>query len=199
MAFPANKRIAPDAVALRGLRGDITDLFERMPPRWHAQGAPRPYVVAFDPGASTGLVGLTPARQFWTYTLKAKHGRIDDRYMRALDDRLAAVVAGTELLEVGAIVAIEDVFVKASPRSTSVLAFYVGAILGAASRVGLPAWRVPPSQWQGPLLGRIRRAQGKALSRSVAQARLGRRFDSDHEADAACLALYVRGPEGGVR
>src|SRR5207244_384683 len=108
MAFPANKRIAPDAVALRGLHGDITDLFERMPPRWHAPGASRPYVVAFDPGASTGLVGLTPSRQFWTYTLEAKHGRIDDRYVRVLDERLAAVVAATELLEVGAIVAVED-------------------------------------------------------------------------------------------
>lgn len=168
--------------------GDITPGKGEGLPLW---GASLPAVLAFDVGATTGWAMLSQASGFSSGTI--------DRGLRILDapwtrEVRARLIWATEQLEDELLViAIEDVFLGANVSVMAHLSRYVGAIIVLASQLDLSSVRVRPHSWQSVILGKVPRAQGKALSVMRARALFGPAIASEHEADAALLAYFARG------
>jgi Holliday junction resolvasome RuvABC endonuclease subunit len=173
------------------ITGDITPPKDGAWPPWGA--SVRPAVIAFDIGAKMGWAALSEARGFVCGTIDRELSHLDEEWTRQVRARLiwsTQELAGDELL----VVAVEDVFFGKNIAVLAHLARYGGAIITLASQLGLPSVRVYPHSWQTALLGKVPRAQGKAMSLARARATFGAdRIASDHEADASMLALYTRG------
>lgn len=185
--------------ALRALVGDITDTALKDGAGWLKDPRlAKPAVLAFDPGATTGWARLTRSHGYMGGSLT----RDGKPFLQTVDDLLTGmfVLGGSTEPR---LVVVEDVFLyqpkdadgkaRSNPKTLSAMARNVGAIIALATLRGLPVWRVLATSWQSKLLGKIRREQGKKLSVAKARALFGASISSDHQADAALLALYARG------
>lgn len=176
--------------------GDVTGALEDRPFAWHVDPrAETPAVLAFDCGRETGVALVSPMGKLLLSFLVLGGNRIEQDLTTGIDKAIEAAKQRTNAHEL--LLVVEDVFVlrgkRANPLTMARLAYYVGAVLAAGARAGVPCMRVYPTTWQSRLLGKIRRDQGKAMSLRVARARFGPTITTDHQADAALLALYVRG------
>lgn len=207
-------------LALRGLSGDLTDSHLRDGAGWLLDPRqPRPAVLAFDPGASTGWGLLTRRAGYKGGTLD-RSGMTAKTFLESVDALLGGFVGMAQgrtvehfvgvaqpvvcdEIDPARLVVVEDTFLfrprdadgndKSNPKTLAAMARNVGSIIALATLRGLPCWRVYPNTWQSKLLGKIRRDQGKQLSLARARAHFGMRIENDHQSDAALLALYARG------
>lgn len=186
--------------------GDATDYVGKRPLAWHLDPRrERPNILAVDVGRVTGLALMagshgTPQRADLNALEMADsivgRGVIDRRWCREIELSLRALT----FLPGSPLVVVEDVFLhpdpkKSNPVTMAHLAYYVGAVISLAEASDLPTLRIPAVTWQSKILGRIRRDQGKRLSLLRARKTFGEfRIKNEHVADAALLALYVRGP-----
>lgn len=178
------------------LRGDVTALLSDSQWGWHDPRSEKPAVLAFDVGAATGVVRLdVTGVQAWS--LKAQGGPGDVTWSRRVEELVEYFAAHARRIAPATLVAIEDCFLARGPRMNPAtmagIAYYVGAVLSAAARHDLAAVRIKPTEWQSKILGKIHRAQGKALSRVRADHEFPGVVRNEHEADASLLALWVRG------
>lgn len=174
---------------LKALSGDVTKVLDGARWRWTEHGEEKPAVLAIDTGATTGWALLSD-RGYQGGTFAAD-GRVDPKWHERLQDLLEDVAGHS--LHGPVLVVVEDVFLLKNVKTLAHLAFYVGAVLGAAANWGVPALRVAPHAWQSKMLGKNRRAQGKALSVARARQEFGFDIVSSDQADAALLAAFVRG------
>jgi hypothetical protein len=183
----------PLALSHLSLRGDITAVGS-LPGEWHRRSRlDWPTVLSFDVGRESAWCILSPdappiLKRFEGGTIGADFTR---EVREALDIAKARAAGSNSPL----LVACEDVFVARAAPNIAVslhLARQVGAIVGICAEDAAIV-RVLARQWQAAVLGSIRRDQGKKLSVLVARQRISRDIASDHVADAALLALYVRG------
>lgn len=179
---------------LRTLSGDITGLLAERGSAWGPLLGQRPAVIAFDVGKFTAYcslfpLGAPPEVNAWM------GGGIDPVWTRKVQGALDMAVHRVRRGDASALlVAVEDTFVhRASPNiaTASGLSRYVGGVSALAALYGLPVVRVMASSWQGALLGKVRRDQGKQLSIARARQYVSREIHNEHMADAANLAWFV--------
>ncbi len=179
---------------LSQMHGDATDLVGERPFVWTIDPRlDRPNILAIDVGATTGWAILHASSGFMQKG-SFKAGCVGPIFCFDLGYRFDEL----RRLQGLRLVVIEDVFLhsdpkKSNPQTMAHLAYYVGAVLHHCALHDHPAIRVKPSSWQSKLLGKIRRDQGKRLSVLRAQQEWKVPF-TEHEADAALMGLYVRGP-----
>lgn len=183
---------------LRGMSGDVTKHIGHLAWGWHLPGAERPAILAIDTGAVTGWAMFRNDGRFVRGgEIRTADSRIDTKWVSALAEVFHDFL---ELVGPGLVV-VEDVFMLRNVKTLAHLAMYVGAVVALAADNELPALRIQPPTWQSTILGKAarshgkhRRDQGKAVSLARARSEFGDSITSDHQADAALLGLYVRGP-----
>lgn len=164
--------------ALRALPpGDVTDAVMGRPWAWRTPGwrGARPTVLAIDPGSTSGWA--------WIDGLDYKGGARD----------WSAPWFAAELAKRSpAIVVVEDSYLGNNALTFQRLAWNVGAVRGLVETAGCRCVRVSPPTWQSVMLGGKReRESGKARSLDIAKRRVSGLVRSDHESDAALMALWV--------
>lgn len=194
-------RALPKGVTLDDLLrhdGDATKHYDVAPCMWHLNPTlPRPDVLSLDLAAAGGWFYLG-AKYRAAGEVNAKEARIDRAWTTTIAERLTwssnrAGVDGQRLL-----VVVEDTHLGSAARTPLAFAAvtrYGAAVAALCAERGLTMIRVPAQAWQTRVLGKIRRDQGKELSLAAARRRFGSSITSDHVADAALLALFVRGAQ----
>jgi hypothetical protein len=180
-----------DAMALAKLAGDVTDHLAGRPWAWRLNPlADKPYVIALDIGKETGWARLG-ATGYRGGVLDPLKGHAE--WVHSVDNMID-LARGESLLQSKALlVVVEDVFMQRNAQTLMALSRMVGAVTALSASQGVAAVRVLARTWQSQILGSIRRDQGKELSVRRAREEFGRTIVSDHQADAALLALWVRG------
>jgi hypothetical protein len=168
--------------------GDRTGVVGKRPFAWQVDPAyGPPAILALDVAARSGWCAIGVSGRHLAGTLPHVEG-VNEKWCRALDDVLRTFV-GLVLIETGS-----PGFAGRLPIPALAVERYVGAALGLCALRGLPAVRVMASTWQTAILGRHRRAAGKALAMAVAKKHFGdSAITTEDVADAACLALWGRG------
>jgi hypothetical protein len=167
--------------------GDITPTDGGLPP-W---GASRPAVLAFDVGGEMGWASLSEGFGFHCGTIDRGVKQLDEEWVRSVRSRVHWADSRSEGEQL--VVVVEDVFFGKNVSVLAHLARYVGAVIALAAQLGVPSVRVRPHSWQSAVLGKVPRAQGKALSLARARILFGDAVTSEHESDAALLAYFARG------
>jgi len=167
--------------------GDRTGVVGKRPFVWQANPAEAPpAILALDVAARSGWCSIGVSGRYLAGTLPHVDG-VTEKWARALDAVLSGFV-GLVLIETGS-----PGFAGRRPIPALAVERYVGAALGLCALRGLPAVRVMASTWQSKILGKHKRAAGKALALQVARHHFGGAVTSEDVADAACLALWGRG------
>lgn len=192
VAAPPRFDLVP-AARLLALRGDVTDLPDGDPAAWgwERPDVPAPPVLAVDVGADAAVAVLSDAGAL---VVPFRFPRLDDEGLRALSDALRTARAA---LPPGRCLAIvEDSFAgapgRANPATKAGLDRRIGALV-AWLGVGGPVVRVRAVSWQGKIIGKASREDGKARSLAAARARFPRlAIPSADCSDALLMALFGR-------
>jgi hypothetical protein len=175
--------------------GDATKHIGDRPFAWHVDPrAERPDVLAFDLAAEGGWFFLGAQRRA-SGPVIAREARIDAAWSAEIDACLERAVASSKDWS-RLLVVVEDTHLGSAARTPLAFAAvtrYGAAVSTLCAQRRLTCIRVPAQAWQSRVLGKIRRDQGKTLSLAKARSMFGGAITSDHVADAALLALYVRG------
>jgi len=178
------------------LAGDVTKHVGDRPFAWQVDPrVTRPDVLAFDLAAE-GAYAYLGARHRAAGDVHAPEARIDQGWAARIVALLTWAVERSATDGQRLVVVVEDTHLGSAARTPLAFAAvtrYGAAVAALCAERGLAMVRVPAQAWQSRILGKIRRDQGKQLSVAVARRRFGGLITTDHVADAALLALFVRG------
>jgi len=185
-----------DLAELLSHEGDATKFVGDRPLAWLVDPRlPRPDVLAFDL-AKAGACFFLGAEHRFARVIDAKEARIDNKWANHIDAAIAhakdaAMVADRRLL-----IAVEDTHLgsaASTPMAFAAVTRYGAAVSAFAAKAWVPVLRIPANRWQSKLLGKHPRDQGKVLSLARARQVFGGTITNDNVADAANLAVFVRG------
>lgn len=143
-----------------------------------------PRILALDPGTTALGWALFDTRRGLvdSGTRKLKGNDVDDRCELARQELITLLPAGCDV----DVVALEKMF-SAGHNSDAPLAVIAYLIRRRAKVLGIAVVEIAISTWKKRVVGAGNAS--KAESRIAAEERFGRRFASQDEADAACIAL----------
>lgn len=166
---------------------DLTSWFFNDKPAWRNTTNGKPRILAFDVGTVTG------------FSFIGAYGSFEFGTVEAPDFSEAEVVQRIQhavILAAPCLVVIEDAFMLRDVSVVKKLSQRIGSIATIATLNDCHHVKVLATQWQTPLLGKMKREDGKKASVAKANAlfNLSLKRKDEHISDSLLMALWARGP-----